>query len=282
MLSLFRYLVRNYPLLLFIALEVISLILLFNFNNYQQVKYLNSANRISGAVYEKISTVFGYFDLHKVNQKLASENARLKTELESVKTEKHEINPFFRTDINSGISNKYISARAINYSVNKAYNYITLNKGRRHGIKTDQGIVCATGVVGVVAYVSDSYSLGLSVLNPRWEISAKLKNTGNFGPLSWKGDDYRYAYLKEIPLHLVVNVGDTIVTSGHSTVFPEGVLIGTVNSVDKPSGESNYEIKVKLSTDFVNLTYVDIINNENREEIELLQNRVKEDEKPGR
>ena len=279
--SLIRYLIKNHALLLFILLEFFSLILFFNFNNYQQVKYLNSANRISGAIYAKIDRVSGYFNLATINQKLAEENSRLKTEINSGDNKQTLPVTFYLNSSQTGITNKYISARVINNLINKSYNYITLNKGRKDGIKTDQGIICSEGVVGIVAYVSDSYSLGLSLLNPRWELSAKLKNTGSFGPLSWEGIDYRYGNLKEIPLHVQIAEGHTIVTSGFSSIFPEGIMIGTIQSFSQPGGENNYNIKVRLSTDFVRLSYVDVIENTSKEEIEMLENRINEDEKTG-
>lgn len=277
--SLLRFFSRNHVLLLFLALEFISLILVFNFNNYQQVKYLNSANRITGSIYGKISEISDYFYLTKINRKLAEENAKLKTEIHSEKANLKDRSFLFNSTEMPGINYKYVSARVVHNSINKPYNYITLNKGRKDGIKTDQGIVSSSGVVGVVAFVSDSYSLGLSVLNPRWDISAKLKNSGNFGPLSWDGSDYRYANLREIPSHIQVSEGDSVITSGYSTIFPEGVLIGIVSAFSRPEGENSYSIKVKLNTDFVNLNYVDVIENVDREEIKLLEGRAGTDDK---
>ncbi len=144
----------------------------------------------------------------------------------------------------------FISAKVINNSVNKQYNYITLNKGRKDGIKPDQGIVNSDGVVGIITNVSESFSVGFSVLNKRWGVSAKHKKSGTFGPISWDGHDYQYANLKGIPFHVELAIGDTIVTSSYSSVFPEGVFIGTVSEFEEPSGENYYNIIIKLAVNF--------------------------------
>ena len=166
---------------------------------------------------------------------------------------------------------QYTSARVINNSVNRPFNYITLNKGRKDGIKPDQGIISASGIVGVVTNVSESYSVGLSVLNRRWSISAKLKKSGYFGSLFWQGNNYRMASLMEIPYHVEISPGDTVVTSGYSSVFPEGIMIGTIQSFDQSEGENYYNIQVELSTDFRALSYVEVVENVNREEINQLE-----------
>jgi rod shape-determining protein MreC len=129
-------------------------------------------------------------------------------------------------------------------------------------------------VVGVVTSVSKSYASGLSLLNPRWSISAKLKNSGYYGSLRWNGQNYRQADLQEIPIHVNLATGDTVVTSGYSSIFPEGLLIGTILSFDKPQGENYYNIKVKLAVDFKSIRYVHVIENVKKEELKALENKV--------
>ncbi len=275
--SLIRYLLRNYAFVLFILLEIAALALVFNNNNYHKAKYLNSSNRITGNVYNTFNSVINYFELAKVNKKLSEENAYLKGLIEA--------DPHFTTSPDTIIPHvsptdsafRYTSARVINNSVNRPFNYVTLNKGRKDGIKPDQGIISSEGVVGVVINVSESYSLGLSVLNRRWSISAKLRKNGYFGSLIWTGNNYRKASLMEIPYHVDVAIGDTVVTSGYSSVFPEGVLIGTVSEFDQAEGENYYNIKVELSTDYKSLSYVEVIENLKAEEIKQLEEVTRED-----
>lgn len=272
--GLLRYLLKNYAFLLFLLLEVLSFTLIYNFNNYQRSKYLNSSNKITATIYNSFSAVGNYFSLASVNRKLARENAQLKSLISDL--------PYIRITPYSVVSKaeitdsvyRFISARVINNSVDKQDNYITLNKGRKHGVKPDQGIVNSDGVVGVVIHVSESFSLGFSVLNKRWGASAKLKKSGTFGPLSWDGSDSRYANLTGIPFHVELAVGDTVVTSSFSSVFPEGVLIGTVHSVEQPPGDNYYQIQVELAVNFRALSYVDIIENLKKDEIKALENRI--------
>lgn len=269
--SLLRYVLKNYPFLLFLLLEVFSFILIFNYNSYQKSKYLNSSNRVTASIYNSYNSVIDYFGLAKVNQELSEENAMLKSLLGDI--------PFIKISPDSMVAPvsktdsvfRFISARVINNSVNKQNNYITLNKGSKHGIKPDQGIVNSAGVVGVITNVSDSYSMGFSILNKRWGVSAKLKRSGTFGPLSWDGDDYRFANLDGIPFHVDLALGDTVVTSSYSSVFPEGIFIGTIHSFEQPQGDNYFKITVKLAVNFKALSYVEVIDNLKKEEIIKLE-----------
>ncbi len=209
-----------------------------------------------------------------VNKKLAKENAQLKSLISDL--------PYIRITPYSIVSKaeitdslyRFISARVINNSVDKQDNYITLNKGRKHGIKPDQGIINSDGIVGVVTHVSESFSIGFSVLNKRWGASAKLKKSGTFGPLSWDGNDSKYANLTGIPFHVEIAVGDTVVTSSYSSAFPEGIMIGTIHSIEQPSGENYYNISVELAADFRSLSYVDVVDNLKKDEIKALESRI--------
>jgi len=270
--GLLRYLIKNYAFLLFIFLEVVSLLFVFNFNKYQRVQYLNSSNQMTASVYNSFHSVVEYFSLTKVNQSLAEENAKLKS---SNKLSSEILSDSISTSfIQKKTAYKYISALVINNSVNKTLNYITLNKGRKDGVKQDMGIVSPQGIVGVVVTVSENYAMGFSVLNKRWGASAKLKKSGYFGPIEWSGGDYQIAKLMEIPFHVELAVGDTIVTSSYSAVFPEGILIGTIHSFEQPKGESFYQIKIKLATDFKSIHYVEVVDNLDRAQLNELNNLI--------
>lgn len=275
--GLIRYLLKNYAFLLFILLEVFSFILIFNFNSYQKVQYLNSSNKFTGTVYNTYNAVGRYFSLASVNRKLARENAMLKSlisDLPYVRVTPYSV--VMKAEVTDSVY-RFISARVINNSVDKQNNYITLNKGRKHGIKPDQGIINSEGIVGVITNVSESYSLGFSVLNKRWGASAKLKKSGTFGPLSWDGSDARFASLTGIPFHVELSVGDTVETSSYSSVFPEGIMIGTVHSLEKPAGENYYNISVMLAVNFRALSYVDVVENLKKDEIKALESKKADD-----
>ncbi len=274
--SLIRYLIKNHAFVLFVLLEILALTMVFSYNSFQKAKYLNSANRFSGSVYNSFQSVKNYFGLTKVNKELAEENARLHMLVENIKGSELIRDTLPELFQKSDSTFRFIPALVINNSVNRPFNYITLNKGSRHGIKPDMGIVSTKGIVGVVAQVSESYAMGLSLLNRRWSVSAKLEKSGYFGSLVWQDNDYRIASLTEIPLHVDISEGDTVVTSGYSSIFPEGILVGTISDFSQPDGENYYDIEVKLAVDFKSLSYVEVIENLDMEEINLLENILKD------
>lgn len=236
-----------------------------NFNSYQRASWISSSSKVSGGVYDNFNSATQYFKLKQINEELAKENAFLRSQMPS---SFHDSKDYFSLVYDSLNSRQYTyrTAKVINNSVNKHFNYITLNKGTDNGIVKEMGVISSKGVVGIVRDVSDHYSSVISILNTRLLISGKLKESGFFGALSWDGGDFKYAWLNEIPIHAPVAVGNLVVTSGFSSIFPEGILIGTVEDVKRDQGESFYRIKVKLSVDFKNLSYVELISNNMRDE----------------
>ena len=269
--SLLRYLQRHHVAILFIILEIISFIFIFSRSSFQRAAYMNSANHISGTIYERYNSVVNYFRLSSINRELSEDNARLRRELASRPSVISGYDSLTGM-LNYADSNfTYIPARVINNSVNRQYNYLTLNKGSRDGIRPEMGITTAGGVVGMITNVTASYSTAISLLNLRWNVSAKLKRNNYFGSLSWDGKDYRHALLNEIPFHVNLEVGDTIVTSGFSSIFPEGYLLGVIDTFNKEGGDNFYTIRVRLTVDFKSLVYVEVIGNQKRREIQSLE-----------
>lgn len=268
--SLFHFLLRNYFLMMFLALEAISFVLIVSFNDYQRVAFFNSSNNLAGSVYERFSNMDDYFSLSRTNARLAAENASLRKQVHMLNTRQEQY-PVNRPDTVDAPAYIFTSAKVISNSVNKSMNYITLNKGSRHGVKPDMGIICADGVVGVITNVSQNYSTGMSLLNRRLSIPAKITKNNYFGALVWDGEHFNTADLKEIPFHIMVNVGDTVVTSTHSGVFPEGIMLGTITKYDVQSGTNFYNIKVELSTNFKTLKYVEVVQNTKRTELMKLE-----------
>jgi rod shape-determining protein MreC len=216
--------------------------------------------------------------LSKVNSELAEENARLRNLVQNNYLNEVTSDSIFATISDSVGNYNFTSAKIIQTSVNKQLNYITLNKGAKHGVQPDQAIISTQGIVGVVTNVSKNYAMGLSVLNKRWSISAKLKKSGFYGSLVWDGIDFRYATLTEIPFHIELQHGDTVVTSGYSSIFPEGIMVGTIQSFNEPEGENYYQIQIKLSTNFKSVTYVDIVENRAKSELEQLKQQTLDDQ----
>ena len=261
--NLWNFLIKYYHFFLFILLEVISVTFIVKYNNFQRAKFLNSSNAVAGKVYDDFSHIKDYFSLRKQNEHLAAENANLRSELFSLQEANSEKQIPLLPDSNFV---KVIPAKVVNNSVNKQYNYITLNKGSKQGVRPGMGVICSDGIVGVIMNVSANYSTALSVLNSRWSINAK-----HFGPLKWGGRNPYLAILSEIPYHVKVQENDEVVTSGYSDIFPEGILIGQVVKVKHSKGENFQELWVQLSTDFNNLYYVDIIQSTNTFERKQLE-----------
>lgn len=227
---------------------------------------MHSANIVSGFIYDKYSIVSGYLNLKEANDDLLKENARLRNRLPSA----YKVNSnatYIKTDTAVFFQQyTYTPAKVINNSTDKMYNYITLNKGSSHGIKPDMGVITSNGVVGVVRKVSSSFSSVVSLLNKRIGISAKIKKNDYYGMVIWEGGNYAKATLKEIPNHVDIQKGDTIITSGYSAIFPEGIVIGKITRYEIEEGGNFYEITIELSTNFKTLTHVYIVSNLMRKE----------------
>ncbi len=272
--SLLDFLLRIHFLILFILIEVFSIILLVNNNHFQQSAVVNMSRQISGRYYTRTSNLKQYFSLAEQNRMLAEENTKLMSILESKhRIEKQDIIHVYDTIRNQQYT--HTPAQIINNTINNKHNYLTLNKGYQHGIKPEMAVISQDGVVGIVKGVSKNYSTVISMLNLDYKISAKVKKNQYFGSLSWDGVNYRTVILNEIPLHADIQVGDTIVTSGFSSIYPEGVMIGTIKEFEEKAG-SFYEIEVTLSVDFKRIYHVYVVGNFLREERLLLEEKLKE------
>jgi len=217
-----------------------------------------------------VENIKDYFSLRNENRKLAEENARLYNRLESSFT-RIETDTDLIGDSLSSRTYHYLTARVINNSVNKQFNYLTLDKGKTSGIQPEMAVIGSEGIVGIVKSVSDNYASVLSALNRDFTVSAKIQKNGYFGPMRWNGNHPEYATLVDIPHHVKIEAGDTVVTSGFGGVFPEVYHIGVISEF-RLKGGNYYEIRVKLSTDFRKLSFVQIIQNLTRNEIDSLEN----------
>jgi rod shape-determining protein MreC len=268
--NLLRFIIQHHFLILFLLLESFSLFLLFGANPYQKVLFYSTSHKLSGRISTRTENIKDYFSLHNENHKLAEENARLYNRLKSSYSLATADSMYVGDSL---IPRKflYLTARVINNTVNKQYNYITLDKGSNGGIGPDMAVINSEGIVGIVKSVSANYSSVLSLLNRNFNVSAKIKKNGYFGPLNWNGNSAGSATLVDIPHHVRINKGDTIVTSGFGGIFPEGYLIGIIGDF-RLKGGNYYEINVKLSTDFRKLNYVQVIRNYAKAEIDSVEN----------
>ena len=273
--NLLNFLMKYNYWFLFLLLEVASFVLLFRFNRYQQSVYLTSANGVAGAIYGVAGSVSSYFHLKTVNADLLERNVWLERKVEVLEKAFAEQGPdsVMLHSLENLVSAKYEAYRAtvIKNSLNRVDNYLTLDKGSVDSIRPEMGVVDANGVVGIVYKTSPHYSLVISLLNSKSNLSCKISGSGYFGYLHWEGTDAQYAYLRDLPRHAEFSVGDTVVTSGYSAVFPEGVMVGTVDEMTDSHDGLSYRVKVKLATDFGKVTQVCIISRAGQEEQKSLE-----------
>lgn len=258
--SLFLLLWRNNFTLLFLLLWTICFYLIIRNNNFQQVSVFNSTNKIAASVLEAVNYVKEYINLKENNASLARENARLKSLLPDAYYENGVVKTIV-ADSTRSQQYSFITSRVVNNSVNRRNNYLTLDKGSVHGVKKDMGVISSSGVVGIVKDVSEHYCTVMSVLHKNTRISTRFKNSNYFGSLVWDGSDSKIATLLEVPKHVKFNNGDSLVTTVYSTIFPEGVMVGIVSGSELKPGDNFYAIKVRLSTNFANLSHVYIVDN---------------------
>ena len=261
---------------LFLLLEVISFVLLFQFNSYQGSVWFTSANIVSGKVYEISSKVESFFELSQVNEQLTQRNIYLEQQVKGLQeklTSATQDSSYLRNNQYQYLAGyKYIPAKVVSNSVDKYNNLITLDKGSADGVKKDMGVACGNGIVGIVFMTSEHYSIVIPVLNSQSNISCTIKGRGYFGYLHWKGGDASMAYVDDVPRHARFKLYDTIVTSGYSSVFPPGMLVGKILHVYNSSDGLSYRLKIKLSTDFASLRDVCVIDNSvMNERLELLR-----------
>ena len=274
--NLLNFLLKYNYWFLFILLEVICFVLLFRFNNYQQSVYFTSANVVTGKVYEVSGSVSSYFHLKSVNEDLLDRNMLLEQQIANLENalRERQVDSVIVNSIRNLDNKDYqiFKAHVIRNSLNQADNYITLDKGSSSGIRPEMGVVDGNGVVGIVYKTSPNYSLVISVLNSKSSISCKIVGSEYFGYLKWEHGDSRYAYLKDLPRHAEFNLGDTVVTSGYSTVFPAGVMVGTVDDMCDSNDGLSYLLKIKLATDFGKLGDVRVIARTGQMEQQELEN----------
>ncbi|WP_413999470.1 rod shape-determining protein MreC [Flavobacterium sp. W1B] len=272
--QIFNFIFKNSNRLLFLLLLCISLLLTIQSHSYHRSKIISSANFLSGGVYEKINNVSEYLNLRTENDALALENARLKSLLFNAK-DTLAIQNFEK--IKGVAPEDIVVSKVIHNSYNVHENFITLNSGSLQGIKPDMGVINSLGIIGIVDKTSPKYSTVVSILNIKSQINAKIKKSNHFGSLVWNGKNTGFVQLIDVPRLAAVRKGDTIVTGGQSVIFPENINIGTVSKVYIDNKTNYYTLDIKLFNDMTNLGHVYIIKSEDREELNNLEKREKDE-----
>ena len=263
--NLLDFLVKYSYWFLFFVLEAVSFVLLFQFNSYQGSVWFSSANAVAGKLYETTSAVESYFQLSKINTELTQRNLYLEQRL--CKLEKEKSDSVADSTMENSLLLKslqpyrLIPAQVVNMKWGRKDNLLTIDKGEADGIKKDMGVVCGTGIVGIVYLTSAHYSIVIPVLNSQSNISCVIQGRGYFGYLHWTGGDISEAYVDDVPRHAHFKLYENVVTSGYSSVFPAGIMVGKILRVYNSADQMSYRLRVKLSTDFGRLRDVCVVDN---------------------
>lgn len=276
--ELINFFIRNAKWFLFVAYMTAGVLLLVNNNPYHQSLYLTSANEVSATVYGWANSVTSYFNLHEANEDLNRRNADLQIEVLALREELTRLHENMADDSltltgadSLPVHYSLIAAHVINNSISRPHNYLTINKGQLDGVDKEMGVIDQNGVVGIVNVAGAHNARVISLLNPHFRLSCKIKGDEGFGSLVWDGDDPRYAILEELPKHTAVHPGDTVITSGYSAVFPAGIPVGTVTGATDNRNENFSKIKVRLLGDFGRLSNVQVVRNHMADELHALE-----------
>lgn len=254
------FLLKQYPLILFILLEIFAFTLVVRNNHYQKAAFNNGVSNFTGRTTQTWLDITGYFSLKKQNRMLSEENAGLRSKLqESFRASDRQI--FVYNDTVYQQQFQYVSAQIVNATIQKSKNFFLINKGKNQGIEKDMGVIAPGGIVGMVKSVSANFSLVIPIINIDANIAARLKNNDQNGIVSWDGKHYSTGVMKGIPGHIELHKGDTIITSGQSIFFPEGLKIGYVTGFERNRSDNFYAVKLRFAVDFNSISYVYVIRN---------------------
>lgn len=281
--ELLAFLVRHSKWFLFAILVVASSSLLLNDDPYRQHVYITSAGRLASTAYKSANNVTSYFNLHDINEDLNRRNAELEAQIvrQQEIINAYRVKEFTDTLVPDAEVQHFdfIVANVINNSISRPFNYLTINKGSDQGIRPELGVIDRNGVVGIVSNVGPSSARVISLLNPHFRLSCKIKSSEYFGSLVWDGNSPEEALLEELPRHTVYNLGDTIVTSGYSAVFPAGLPVGVVIDSDGGENQNFFTLRIKLLADFTTLGNVQVVVNNQADELKKLRAGEENDSK---
>ncbi|MEM6517079.1 MAG: rod shape-determining protein MreC [Bacteroidota bacterium] len=273
--QIINFVIRNKVFLLFLFLFAVSVGLAIQSHSYHKSKFINSANVLTGGIYESANNISGYFNLKEQNELLVEENGKLRQQLFSKSDSTSQNNSFLDSTSFVGVY-EFKSATVINNNYSNTKNYLTLDVGENDSITQDLGVITSKGIVGIIDNTSKNYARVISILNTKSKINAQLKATNHIGSLIWDGKSPKIVQMIDVENFAPVKNGDTITTGGQSAIFPKGIPIGSVESFKlDPSGDT-YTIVVRLFNDMTSLAHAYIIINRDAAEIKKLENPIDE------
>jgi len=268
------YFIRKFKyFLLFILLETIAFIFIIQHHSFHKSKFINSANAITGGIYNSVNSVNDFFYLKSENHRLIKENTLLRNLLNKSELKLNKDTFILNDSAKYGQKYKYSYGKIINNNYTKRNNTLTLNKGTNQGMTADLGVINSKGIIGVTKSTSNNYTTVLSILNKNSNINVRLKNSNHYGTLVWNGKDYNILQLIDIPRQAQIKIGDTIITGGKSAIFPEGIKIGAVKNF-KFENNQYKNIDIVLFNDMSSIGYVQIIKNLERIEQQNLESNL--------
>ena len=270
--QIISFLYKNKLFILFLLLEVLAVLFTIQSHSFHKSKFVNSANFISGGIYDRVNNFKEFFLLKKENQRLSEENAYLRNLLAIENKDSLSTDALVLDSLKYNQKYRDTGAKVINNNYRNNNNYLTIDKGSNSGVEPDLGVINSKGIVGITKSVSNNYATVLSILNVNSRINAKLLNSDYFGSLSWDNEDYNVVQLQDLPVQASIYVGDTIVTGGKSTIFPEGIPIGTIRDFKTQNNRYEY-INIGLFNDMSSIGYVQVIKNFDKLEIQNLEEK---------
>jgi rod shape-determining protein MreC len=256
---------------MFLLLEGVAVVLISQSSYFRYSVTLAKIDAVKGSTKKIVDGWKTYFDLRSKNQELLNMNLSLLDENISLKIQLDQLE--MQNDAQVLKKFTFLPANVIENTLNRTNNKLVLDIGKDQGVVRDMGVISLNGVVGIVDRVHDKFCTVTSLLNTSREISGKLKKSGSYGPLRWDGKDIKFTEMIDVEQHVAIEKGDSVVTSGHSLTFPEGIFIGTVESFRIDKGAS-YKIRIKLRNDFQTLYHVYVIDAENKNELDILKNEL--------
>lgn len=268
--SLFAFILKHNFIFIFLLLQTFCVLLMVNKNGYQGSHVINSSNEVVANVYQTAANTKEYFSLKQENDRLAIENSTLRNLLKS-NYSAIPLTEFKKNDTLYKQQYSYVAAKVVNSSVNKRRNFLTLNVGSNMGITRDMAVMTSDGIVGLITDVSNNFSSVMSLLHKDVRVNCQLKRDGSYGPLIWDGKNYQHCLLTDIPTHAKIKNGDTVITSELSGIFPEGIMVGTIESYERRINESFYTATVLLSANLKKVNHVYVIKNKYKVERDSLE-----------
>jgi rod shape-determining protein MreC len=275
--NVFLFIRRHFNFLFFLLLQIIALSFLFRYNKFHEAAFLNVSTEVTGRLNERYNNVEYYFQLKKTNEALVQENVRLRQQLIANYEAPDSNKRLFRDTIRVDSVRKWLimEAKVVNNTISLPTNYLTIHRGFRQGVRSNMGVTGPQGIVGTVINVSENFAIVMSVLHPQFRVVAKLKKGGETGTIFWDGISPAFISMRGIPRSANVVVGDTVVTSQITSLFPAGLLVGTISEIVPDNTSNFFNLRLRTATNFSNIEYAYVLDNVKYDEQKRLEDSTR-------